>query len=64
MWWLPKGLGPQVLIGYGWVWDSGFTAQAAFGGGRNLATNDRDDYDEDEGAEPFVNGYFRLGYAF
>lgn len=60
-----RELGPQVLIGYGWVWDSGFSAQAAFGGGRNLATNS-DGYDDygDERSEPFVNGYFRLGYAF
>ena len=56
--------GPQVLIGYGWVWDSGFSAQAAIGGGRNLASNDSEYDYEDDRSEPFVNGYFRIGYAF
>lgn len=59
-----REVGPQVLIGYGWVWDSGFSTQVAIGGGRNLADNSSDyDYGDDS-AEPFVNGYFRMGYAF
>ena len=56
-----REVGPQVLIGYGWVWDSGFSTQMAIGGGRNLADN-HDEYDD--GSEPFINGYFRMGYAF
>ena len=59
-----REVGPQVLIGYGWVWDSGFSTQMAIGGGRNLADN-QDEYEyEDSGSEPFFNGYFRMGYAF
>ncbi|HUS62966.1 MAG TPA: hypothetical protein VMZ28_00435 [Kofleriaceae bacterium] len=60
-----REVGPQVLVGYGWVWDSGFSAQVAFGGGRNLADNSDGEYDyDDDRSEPFANGYLRFGYAF
>lgn len=47
--------GPQVLFGWHWTWDSGLNVAAAAGVGRDLDDND---------AEPFFNGYFRVGYAF
>jgi len=55
-------VGPQVLLGYHWIWDSGFNAAAAFGVGRNWNTDNSDEFAEDE--ELFVNGYLRIGYAF
>lgn len=55
-------LGPQVLLGYHWIWDSGFNAAAAFGFGRDWNTNDQDGFPR--GDAVFVNGYLRVGYAF
>lgn len=55
-------VGPQILLGYHWIWDSGFNAAAAFGFGRNWNTDASDEFAEDE--ELFVNGYLRVGYAF
>lgn len=55
-------VGPQVLLGYHWIWDSGFNAAAAFGFGRNWNTDQSDEFAEDD--ELFVNGYLRIGYAF
>jgi hypothetical protein len=60
-------VGPQVLIGWHRSWDSGFNIAAAFGFGRDLARDDAyhgDYYYEDDEAEIFANGYFRVGYAF
>lgn len=55
--------GPQVMFGWHASWDSGFNVAAAFGVGRDLSSDDdTDEYDDDEGV--FVNGYFRVGYAF
>jgi hypothetical protein len=54
--------GPQMLIGWHWMWDSGLNVAMAFGAGRNWAREDTEsDYDDEE---PFVNGYLRFGYAF
>ena len=52
--------GPQVLMGYQWIWDSGMNISLAGGLGRNL------NYDKssDNSREGFGNGYFRVGYAF
>ena len=52
-------VGPQVLAGWQWGWDSGFNIAIAAGVGRNLI-GDRDGYD----SEVFPNGYLRFGYAF
>jgi hypothetical protein len=55
--------GPQVLFGWHWTWDSGFNLAMAAGAGRNITeSSNEDSYDGDE--ELFVNGYFRVGYAF
>jgi hypothetical protein len=53
-------VGPQVLAGWHWIWDSGLNVAVALGGGRNFSsTTTRDDQDD-----LFVNGYVRFGYAF
>jgi len=49
--------GPQMLVGYHWIWDSGLNMAVAAGVGRNFSK--KNDYDE-----LFFNGYFRVGYAF
>jgi hypothetical protein len=56
-------LGPQVLVGWHWMWDSGLNLAIAAGVGRNWSDEESEftDYDEEE---PFVNGYLRFGYAF
>lgn len=53
-------LGPQVLIGWQVMYDSGWTMAAAMGGGRSIAKLD----DEDGDQSLFFNGYFRVGYGF
>ncbi|NRA68872.1 MAG: hypothetical protein HRU19_30595 [Pseudobacteriovorax sp.] len=59
-------LGPQVLLGYTWFWDSGLNISLAVGGGRNLNDSEDDDFyeDDDETIDSFSNGYLRVGYAF
>jgi hypothetical protein len=49
-------MGPQVLLGWHWSWDSGFNLAIAGGLGRNLGGS--------EGGDIFPNGYLRVGYAF
>jgi hypothetical protein len=51
-------IGPQVLVGWHWSWDSGLNLAMAFGAGRNWST------DEEYEGEVFPNGYLRFGYAF
>lgn len=52
-------IGPQALVGWHWMWDSGLNFAVAFGGGRELRSGKNDFEDE-----PFINGYMRFGYAF
>ena len=47
--------GPQLLLGYSWMWDSGLNVGLGLGAARNLVAKDR---------ELVGNGYFRVGYAF
>ena len=51
-------VGPQVLVGWHWTWDSGLNIAVAGGLGRNWSA------DEEYGDEVFGNGYLRFGYAF
>ena len=51
-------VGPQMLVGWHWSWDSGLNVSAAFGAGRDL--KDETGY----GDIAFANGYFRVGYLF
>lgn len=52
-------LGPQVLVGWHWTWDSGFNLALAAGAGRNIS-GDKELGD----GEIFANGYLRFGYNF
>lgn len=55
--------GPQVLFGWHWTFESGLNASMALGAGRDFNKDeDSDGYDDE--SEQFVNGYFRVGYAF
>jgi hypothetical protein len=54
-------VGPQVLFGWHWTWDSGFNVAMAAGLGRDLSDEGDDEYASDD---VFFNGYFRVGYAF
>jgi hypothetical protein len=49
-------MGPQVLIGYHWLWDGGLNAAVAIGAARNLNSSD--------GNDVVPAGYLRFGYAF
>lgn len=52
--------GPQVLLGWHWMYESGWNLAVAFGAGRDV-TQDDPDYSSDE---PFPTGYIRVGYGF
>jgi len=55
-------VGPQILVGWHWMWDSGLNFAIAVGAGRNWSKHDTEnDYDDEE---VFPNGYLRFGYAF
>ena len=54
--------GPQVLVGWHTTSDSGLNVSAAFGLGRNLIHDDKQDYYGNE--KVFPTGYLRFGYAF
>lgn len=55
-------IGPEVMIGYHYMTDSGFNVAAAFGAMRNLNHQKTDAYDDEIDIQPA--GYFRVGYAF
>jgi len=56
-------VGPQVLVGWHWIWDSGLNLAVAAGVGRNWSSDDSEDSSHDD-EELFPNGYLRFGYAF
>jgi hypothetical protein len=51
-------MGPQVLLGWHWMWDSGLNVAAAIGLGRNFSATSSTE------AKVFGNAYLRFGYAF
>jgi len=55
-------LGPSVVFGWHWTFDSGLNVAAAFGLMRNINKQDTMDFDSGSDIEP--SGYFRVGYAF
>jgi hypothetical protein len=57
-------VGPQMLAGWHWTWDSGLNVAVAAGLGRNVADERCDDGACDFDDDVFFNGYFRVGYAF
>jgi hypothetical protein len=59
--------GPQFLVGWHWIWDSGLNMSMAFGAGRNWNTNKSDSYYANSDvyeSKIFPAGYWRFGYAF
>lgn len=55
--------GPEVLVGYHTMFDSGFNIAVAFGAARNMnATQSADEYSSESDITP--TGYLRVGYAF
>jgi hypothetical protein len=52
-------VGPSVVFGWHWTFDSGLNVAFAFGAARNM-NSDNSEYDSDE---PEPAGYFRIGYA-
>ncbi len=66
-------LGPEMLFGWHWTFDSGFNVAMALGAARSLSSPDQEcyaDYNggtscyESAGAEVQPAGYFRVGYAW
>jgi hypothetical protein len=56
-------VGPEMMFGWQWMFDSGLNVAAAFGVARNLSSQNMDSESSDsEKLEPA--GYFRVGYAF
>ena len=52
-------VGPQLMFGWHWTFDSGLNTSFAFGVAKRL-NGDNNSYD----SGPEANGYFRVGYAF
>ena len=52
-------VGPEILFGWHWTFDSGLNAAFAFGAARSMS----DSNDEYESDDPQPAGYFRIGYA-
>ena len=58
-------VGPEMLFGWHWTFDSGFNFAAAIGVTRNMTASTRDADGRDDGShEPRATGYMRVGYAF
>jgi len=55
-------VGPQVLLGWHWFWDSGLNVSAALGAGRNWNSSNSGTFNDYN--KIFPAGYLRFGYAF
>ena len=53
--------GPEVMVGWAWMFDSGLNVSAAFGAAKRMIDSNTDSYSSDQ---PEPVGYFRVGYAF
>jgi hypothetical protein len=51
-----KMVGPEILFGWHWTFDSGLNVAMAFGAARNMNS-------ESSNSDPEPAGYFRIGYA-
>jgi hypothetical protein len=51
--------GPEVMVGWAWMFDSGLNMSAAFGAAKRMSDNQDNSSDD-----PVPVGYFRVGYAF
>ncbi|MBL9014139.1 MAG: hypothetical protein JNL83_08175 [Myxococcales bacterium] len=58
-------LGPEILFGWHWTFDSGLNMAVAFGATRNMSSDRMDsDSEYDDNDDPLPTGYLRIGYAF
>lgn len=59
-------VGPEVLLGWQWSSDSGFTAALAFGIAQHWGGTHRSamGVESSTSNDPDANGYFRVGYSF
>jgi hypothetical protein len=55
-------VGPEMMFGWQWMFDSGLNVAAAFGVARNLQSNN--DMYSSNSIDVQPAGYFRIGYAF
>ncbi|MBS1118498.1 MAG: hypothetical protein H6Q90_726 [Deltaproteobacteria bacterium] len=53
-------VGPEVLFGWHWTFDSGMNVAIAIGAAKRMSQDSMDEYSDD--VQPA--GYFRIGYAF
>ena len=53
--------GPEVMLGWSWIFDSGLNMSFAFGAAKKMTGDSMSTYSSDE---PEPAGYFRVGYAF
>jgi hypothetical protein len=53
-------VGPEVMFGWAWMFDSGLNMSAAFGAAKRMDSQSSE-YSSDD---PVPVGYFRVGYAF
>jgi len=56
-------VGPEVMFGWAWMFDSGLNVSAAFGAAKQLSGQQQDQYSSSN-SDPIPVGYFRVGYAF
>ena len=59
-------IGPEILFGWHWTFDSGLNMAVAFGATRNMSSEPMDEGDpyDDDNDDPMPTGYLRVGYAF
>jgi hypothetical protein len=57
-------VGPSMVFGWHWTFDSGLNIAAAFGAARNLNREPMDEYGYSSEEQVVPSGYFRIGYAF
>ena len=59
-------IGPEILFGWHWTFDSGLNMAVAFGATRNMRSQPMDESDgyDDDSDDPMPTGYLRIGYAF
>jgi hypothetical protein len=58
-------MGPEVMFGWAWMFDSGLNISAAFGAAKRMTdSQQQNDPYASSSDEPDPVGYFRVGYAF
>jgi hypothetical protein len=55
-------VGPQMMVGWSWIFDSGLNLAFAFGASKPISNTNNMSYSSSN--DPYPAGYFRIGYAF